>query len=91
MKGEIPQRDVLQDFNERHLHIADDWRTPNSAIPQLTIAAMNQCLPERFFRCAYQAKVMNTFDATSSSVAVTIGEAIRLFIGGRPRDQTEKD
>ena len=40
-------------------------RYSNSAIPQLTNAATSHGRPLRFFRCAYYAKVMNTFERTS--------------------------
>src|SRR6185437_2805658 len=46
-------------------------RYSNKAIPQLASAATYQGRPERFFRCAYQANVMNTFDPISSSVVGT--------------------
>src|SRR5690348_12340793 len=49
-------------------------RYSNSAMPQLASAAMNQGLPERFLRCAYQAKVMNTFDRMSRPVAASVGD-----------------
>src|SRR5215469_7738893 len=48
-------------------------RYSKKAIPQLRIAARYQGRVARFFRCAYQAKVMKTFEAMSSSVALTIG------------------
>ena len=43
-------------------------RYSNSAMPQLTSAAMYQGLSARFFRWPYQAKVMKTFEATSSTI-----------------------
>src|SRR5262245_34272222 len=43
-------------------------RYSNSAIPQLTIAATYHAWRFRLRRCPYQANVMNTFDAISSSV-----------------------
>src|SRR5690348_3923345 len=46
-------------------------RYSKSAIPQLACAATYQGRPERFFRCAYQANVMKTFDPISSSVVGT--------------------
>src|SRR3954467_2008818 len=49
------------------MRLAGTWsRYSNSAMPQLASAAMNQGFEERFFRCAYQANVMKTFDRTSS-------------------------
>src|SRR5258706_4252600 len=49
-------------------------RYSNSAIPQLASAAIHQGLAESSFRCAYQAKVMKTFDANSRPAEVAIGE-----------------
>src|SRR3954464_9980535 len=46
-------------------------RYSNSAMPQLASAATYQARPERFFRWAYQAKVMNTFESTSRPVALS--------------------
>src|SRR5579864_310262 len=48
-------------------------RYSKKAMPQLTSAATYQGLPARFFRCAYQANVMNTLEAHSSSTADTTG------------------
>src|SRR6187431_2345582 len=42
-------------------------RYSNSATPQLASAATYQGRAESSLRCAYQAKVMNTFEATSKS------------------------
>jgi hypothetical protein len=40
-------------------------RYSNSAMPQLTSAAMTQGLAAMFLRCAYHANVMNTFEMIS--------------------------
>src|SRR5215472_7071018 len=48
-------------------------RYSKKAMPQLRIAARYQGRSARFFRCAYQAKVMKTFEAMSSSVALSTG------------------
>src|SRR5215472_15400814 len=55
-------------------------RYSKKAMPQLTIAATYQGRSARFFRCAYHAKVMKTFDARSSSVAEARG-VMRLSAG----------
>src|SRR3954464_3427876 len=46
-----------------------------SAMPQLASAATHHGQAARFFRCAYQAKVMNTLEATSSAADMNTGEA----------------
>src|SRR5215475_5278163 len=48
-------------------------RYSNSAIPQDSSAATYQGRSARFFRCAYQAKVMNTLDAHSNRIADRMG------------------
>src|ERR1700739_3954327 len=53
-------------------------RYSKNAIPQLATAATYQGRPARFLRCAYQAKVMNTFEATSNSVAERTGLIFQL-------------
>src|SRR3954464_3244504 len=42
----------------------------NSAMPQLAIAATYHLRSPRFRRCAYQANVMNTFEAMSRRVVL---------------------
>src|SRR5262245_18810195 len=49
-------------------------RYSKSAMPQLASAAIHHGQAARFFRCAYQAKVMNTFEATSSAADTKTGE-----------------
>src|SRR5688572_4594666 len=46
-----------------------------NAMPQLTSAAIHHGLVARFFRCAYQAKVMKMLEATRSSPHVAAGES----------------
>src|SRR5215469_766258 len=46
-------------------------RYSKKAMLQLASAATYQGRSARFFRCAYQANVMNTFDPISSSVVGT--------------------
>src|SRR6478609_3874365 len=58
-------------------------RYSNSAMPQLASAATIQGRPDRFFRCAYQAKVMNTLDRTSSAVAARAGGMVMGMRGYR--------
>src|SRR5690606_12625561 len=53
-------------------------RYSNSAMPQLTKAAIHQGLSARFFRWAYQAKVMNMLEATSSRTVFTTGSTRSL-------------
>src|SRR5215207_3620950 len=48
-------------------------RYSNNAIPQLTSAATTHGRPECFFRCAYQANVMNTFDSVNKPIAAAAG------------------
>src|SRR5258705_4004481 len=50
-------------------------RYSNRAMPQLAAAAAHHGQAARFFRCAYQAKVMNTLEATSSAAETTTGES----------------
>src|SRR5262252_7103022 len=57
-------------------------RYSKKAIPQLTRAARYQGRSARFFRCAYQANVMKTFEAMSKSVARTTGRAIGTLLAG---------
>src|SRR4051812_44635460 len=47
-------------------------RYSKSAMPQLTSAAIHHGLSDRFLRCAYQANVMNTFDATRSNAQLAV-------------------
>src|SRR3954449_2739164 len=47
-------------------------RYSNRAIPQLTRAATYQARDRRSFRCAYHAKVMNTFEHVSKLAVVNI-------------------
>src|SRR6201988_2267749 len=49
-------------------------RYSKSAMPQLASAAIHQGLAESSFRCAYQAKVMNTLEATSRPAVAAMGE-----------------
>src|ERR1700733_12579560 len=49
-------------------------RYSKKAMPQLTNAATYQGRSARFFRCAYQANVMNTFEQMSSSVARRVAD-----------------
>src|SRR5580698_10248137 len=49
-------------------------RYSKSAMPQLMSAATYQGRSARFFRCAYQANVMNTFEQMRSSVAETAAD-----------------
>ena len=72
--------DLLQDLQLRQgqRRVADAvgrhlQQVFEQAMPQLTSAAMIQGRPERFFRCAYQAKVMNTLDSVSRTMAVSAG------------------
>src|SRR5688572_8390113 len=58
-------------------------RYSNSAMPQLASAAIHQGLDESSFRCAYQAKVMNTFEAMSRPAEVAMGESC---MSGNPFD-----
>src|SRR6059058_6153062 len=53
-------------------------RYSKNAIPQLATAARYQGRSARFLRCAYQANVMKTLEATSSSVADRTGLIIQL-------------
>src|SRR5690348_14359650 len=53
-------------------------RYSNSAIPQLTSAATYHGLPDRLRKCAYHAKVMNTFDAMSPRTVRRTPEGIPL-------------
>src|SRR5882672_6017999 len=53
-------------------------RYSKSAMPQEASAAMNQGLEESSFRCAYQAKVMNTFESVSNT---TVCARTLVFIG----------
>src|SRR4051794_750494 len=56
------------DIAVKPIRFAGTWSTySNSAMPQDTSAATYQGFAERSFRCAYQAKVMKTFDAASMS------------------------
>ena len=55
----------------------------NSAMPQLMSAAINHGLSERFFRCAYQAKVMKQFDAIGMTVVVSMVEPNKLLMSMR--------
>src|SRR5215467_5067991 len=57
-------------------------RYSKNAIPQLTSAATYQGRSARFFRCAYQANVMKTFEAVSRSVARTTGRGIGDLLAG---------
>src|SRR6185436_17561706 len=50
-------------------------RYSKRAMPQLTRAAIHQGLAESSFRCAYQAKVMNTFDRARRPTEVATGES----------------
>ena len=48
------------------MRFAGTWsRYSKSAMPQLTSAAITHVRSLRFRRCAYHAKVMNTFEAMS--------------------------
>ena len=50
------------------MRLAGTWiRYSNSAMPHEISAAIHHGRSLRFFRCAYQAKVMKTFDTASSS------------------------
>src|SRR4051812_40175045 len=50
-------------------------RYSNSAMPQLTSAAMTHGLDCRFLRCPYHANVMNRFDAVSiNAVSANVDE-----------------
>src|SRR6185295_440032 len=58
------------------MRLAGTWRRYSKrAIPQLTAAAAHHGQAARFFRCAYQAKVMNTLEATSSAAETKTGES----------------
>src|SRR5258706_32268 len=46
-----------------------------SAMPQLASAAIHQGFADSSFRCAYHAKVMNTFEANSRPAEVAMGES----------------
>src|SRR5580765_3892824 len=50
-------------------------RYSKSAMPQLARAAIHHALEDRFLRCAYQAKVMNTLDARSIRPQVKVAES----------------
>src|SRR4029077_9288243 len=54
-------------------------RYSKNAMPQLTSAATYQGRAARFFKCAYQAKVMKTFDAVSNRVAEMTGFMDRVL------------
>ena len=54
-------------------------------MPQLTIAARYQGRAARFFRCAYQANVMKTFEAMSSRVAEMTGFTDQVLKQSTPR------
>src|ERR1700722_2055705 len=56
-------------------------RYSNRANPQLSNAAMYQGRSARFFRCAYQANVMNTFEQMRSRVAVRVADRNGLMKG----------
>lgn len=56
-------------------------RYSNSAMPQLTMAATYQGRAASSFRCAYQAKVMNTLLQTSSSTKLSAGRGIQASMG----------
>jgi hypothetical protein len=43
-----------------------------NAMPQLASTAIHKALA-RYFRCPYQANVMNTFEAIRSTIGVTKG------------------
>src|SRR5687767_6762069 len=59
---------------------AGTWsRYSKSAIPQLISAAMSQPLCRSSLRCAYQANVMKTFDATSRRMVLGMG-GMSLFL-----------
>src|SRR6185437_10199530 len=60
-------------------------RYSNKAIPQLASAATYQGRSERFFRCAYQANVMKTFDPISSSV---VGTTAGIPLSSRASEST---
>src|SRR6185436_4782219 len=63
-------------------------RYSNSAMPQLTSAAMYHGRSERLRRCAYHAKVMNTFEAVSNRmVRTTLTPQDRWREGRRLRDE----
>src|ERR1700752_4293383 len=70
------------------MRFAGTWsRYSNRAMPQLTIAAIYHLRSWRFFKCAYQAKVMNTFDPISNKV---IFRATDIFLFPPNRDTTER-
>lgn len=51
------------------IRLAGTWiRYSNKAIPQLINAATYQAFALRFFKCPYQAKVINTLDRISNAV-----------------------
>src|SRR3954467_490768 len=59
------------------MRLAGTWRRySNSAMPQLAAAAAHHGQAARFLRCAYQAKVMNTLEATSSAAETKTGERV---------------
>src|SRR5215213_631770 len=65
-------------------------RYSNRAMPQLTTAARYHGRSARFWRCAYHANVMNTFEQSSSSAAWTMTSVLigppgtKLGIHGAP-------
>src|SRR2546421_6201039 len=56
-------------------------RYSKNAMPQLTSAATYQGRTTRLLRCAYQAKVMKTFEPMSSRVAGMTEDAMGLGCG----------
>ena len=52
-------------------------RYSNNAMHQLISATIHHGLPLRFFRCPYQAKVMNTFEAASINAVTAIGYYVK--------------
>src|SRR4051794_30731494 len=67
------------------IRFAGTWsRYSNSAMPQLASAAIHHGFDDRFLRWAYQAKVMNTFEATSRPADTTIGGSWIMRSSSRP-------
>src|ERR1700688_3285717 len=62
-------------------------RYSKNAMPQLRIAARYHGRSPRLRRCAYQAKVMNTLERTSSATVCATTVLIGARPGGAPRRQ----
>src|ERR1700734_2420119 len=57
-------------------------RYSKNAMPQLASAAMNHERSPRFFRCAYHANVIKTFDPISSTIVQTTAGIPHLVASG---------